>query len=66
MSDINNFVSACGVNNNITRVRELIHEVDINGISCGETGLMTAMRFNHLPIVRMLLDHPNILGKLHK
>ena len=66
MSDINKFVKACGVDNNITLVRELIHKVDINGRnSIGETGLMAAMHYNNLPIVRMLLDHPNILGKLH-
>ena len=64
MSDINNFVKACR-DNNITLVRELLHKVDINGISGGRTGLMWAMYHNHLPIVRMLLDHPNILGKLH-
>ena len=66
MSDIISFVHACG-NNNITSVRELIHKVDINDrSSVGWTGLMWAMRNNHLPIVRMLLDHPKILGKLHK
>ena len=66
MSDINNFVNACGLDNNITLVRELIHKVDINGRNnSGLTGLMRAMACNNLPIVRMLLDHPNILGKLH-
>jgi len=60
MSDINNFVKACR-DNNITLVRELLHKVDINGIGGGRTGLMWAMYHNRLPIVRMLLDHPNIL-----
>ena len=58
------FVGACGFNNNITRAKELLDTVDINGRD--STGLMEAMFHNNLPIVRMLLDHPNILGKLHK
>ena len=67
MSGIDNFVSACR-DNNITSARLLLPSVDINGrhSSIGWTGLMKAMMNNHLPIVRMLLDHPNILGKLHK
>ena len=67
MSDICNFVTACG-DNNISRARELLDKVDINGghSILGWTGLMKAMAHNNLQIVRMLLDHPNILGKLHK
>ena len=65
MSDIDNFVNACR-DNDITLSRQLLASVDINGRdSDGWTGLMLAMYHNHLPIVRMLLDHPNILGKLH-
>ena len=61
------FVAACGFNNNITRAKELLDTVDINGRdSTGVTGLMEAMFHNNLPIVRILLDHPNIQGKLHK
>jgi len=67
MTDIDNFVDACR-DNNITLARQLLASVDINGrdSSDGWTGLMWAMLNNHLPIVRMLLNHPNILGKLHK
>ena len=67
MSDIDKFVSACR-DNHITSARQLLTRVDINGMhsSIGWTGLMKAMMNNHLPIVRMLLDHPNILGKLHR
>ena len=68
MSDINNFVHACGPQNDkyIARARLLMGKVDINGRdSYGQTGLMRAMVFNNLPIVRMLLDHPDILGKFH-
>ena len=67
MTDIDNFVDACR-DNNITLARQLLASVDINGrdSSDGWTGLMVAMYRNHLPIVRMLLDHPDILGKLHK
>jgi len=55
------FVAACR-DNNITLARQLLDTVDINGRdSDGWTGLMRAMFRNHLPIVRMLLDHPNIL-----
>ena len=65
MTDIDNFVDACR-DNNITLARQLLASVDINGGGIGGwTGLMMAMRYNQLPIVRMLLDHPNILGKLH-
>jgi len=62
MTDIDNFVDACR-DNNITLARHLLASVDINGrdSSDGWTGLMWAMLNNHLPIVRMLLNHPNIL-----
>ena len=66
MSAIDNFVTACG-QNNITLARQLLDTVDINGRDSNRwTGLMWAMYHNNLPIVRMLLDYPNILGKLHK
>jgi len=62
MTDIDNFVDACR-DNNITLARQLLASVDINGGHSGDgsTGLMMAMALNKLPIVRMLLDHPNIL-----
>ena len=67
MSDINIFVDVCGIENNITLARHLVDKVGVNvKNNSGVTGLMVAMRNNRLPIVKMLLDHPNILGKLHK